>query len=325
MQPLHIRIAQCLMITAFVMIAGQTSAAAEKITVFPDSLIMGTDITLGKISVIEGSLNTISSLENIAICSAPLPKKTRTISRALILSRIRKAGFEDPALELKCPEYVTVTADHIEFSRADIEKIIKNHIYDNISWNKNHVDIQNIICKPVVLPKGRVSYSFNPDGRDKDFISTYNDEILFTVDNKYKKSIRISARIIVVRPVLATTRVIERNDLIQREDLILAPRDITACADHILTDFSTIIGKSAKTRINADTLIKDNMIGSAPAVKKGDPITIYLENPFMKLTAPGKALERGAVGETIKVANTASSSEIYAVVRNSKSVEVLNR
>jgi flagella basal body P-ring formation protein FlgA len=65
------------------------------------------------------------------------------------------------------------------------------------------------------------------------------------------------------------------------------------------------------------------MIGSNNVVKRGDIVTILLENEKMKLSVPARALERGAVGDTIRVVNTSSDKEVYAVVKSSKTVEVI--
>jgi len=314
-----------LVITGLLLMSTGNSAAGNKITIHPETLVTGTKVYLRDIATIEGSLNAIKNLGNILICSAPSPRKTRSISSSLIKSRLRRADCIGENCPLDCPDRVQVKSDYIEYSRTDIEAIIKKHIYKNISWNKHQVEIKNIFCKPVVLPRGRVSYSFNPAERDKSFIANYHDEILFCVDNDYKKKIHISARINVVCPVVVATRTIERNTVIQHQDLKLAMREITTCSDHIHTNLESVIGKSTRIRIDAYTMIRDKMVVAAPAVHKGDPVTIFLENRFIKLTVPGKALQRGAVGETIKVTNISSDQDIYAVVRSSKNVEVMFR
>ncbi len=299
------------------------SASVESIKIHQESLISGTKVLLGEISTIEGQLDAIEEIENIVLCSAPKPKKSRDISRALIISRLRKNGVLTDKVEIICPEKVVIKSDFIEFSQRDLENIIKKHIRGNVTWDQNFVEIRNILCKSVVLPKGNVSYSFSSNNDKVDFIGIFNDQITFVVDNTYKRKTRVSAKIVVVTPVAVSTRIIERNRLIKPEDIKLIPKDITNCSDHILTDLSLIIGKNAKTRINPGVMIKEKMLGSSPVVKKGDMVTIFLENEFMKLSVPGKVLERGAIGESIKVSNTSSDTDIYAVVRNSKTVEVV--
>ena len=49
-------------------------------------------------------------------------------------------------------------------------------------------------------------------------------------------------------------------------------------------------------------------------VHKGDLVIIVLNTPSLQLTAQGKALEDGAMGAAIRVANTQSGRVIDAVV-----------
>jgi flagella basal body P-ring formation protein FlgA len=185
-----------------------------------------------------------------------------------------------------------------------------------------YVKIKNIICSPVILPQGEVSYRFSLNNNN-DYIGSYNQEIIFVVDNNYKKKVRVSANIVVSTPVAVSTKVIERNSTIRPGDIKLIPRDITGISDHIFTDLNLLIGKKAKNRINFDTVIRKKTIGSNNVVKRGDIVTIYLENEQIKLSVPARALERGAVGDTIRVVNTSSDKEVYAVVKSSKTVEVI--
>jgi len=297
------------------------SGTIKSIEVHKDSLVSGTKVLLGEISTIDGSLDGKEDIENIIICSAPRPKNTKVISRELIFSSIKKSGVLTDELIFNCPEKVNVRSGYIEFSRNDIKKIIIEHIRKNMSWDMKYVEIKNIISNPLVLPQGEVSYSFSSN--DKDYIGSYNDEITFVVNSNYRKKLRISANIVVVAPVAVSSNIIERNSTIKPEDIKLVPRDITGIYEYTTTDLSSIIGKRAKNRISRDAVIRKNMLGLNNVVKRGDMVTIFLENEQIKLSVPARALERGAVGDTIKVVNTSSDKEVYAVVKSSKSVEVI--
>lgn len=299
------------------------SGTVKLIDVHKDSLVSGTKVLLGEISTIDGSLDGIEDVENIIICSAPKPKCTKVISRDLILTVLRKNGVSTDSLNLNCPDKVKVISGYIELSRNDIQKIIIEHVRKNVTWDMKHVQIENIICNSLVLPQGEVSYSFRSNNNNNDFIGSYNDEITFAVDNNYKKKVRVSATINVVAPVAVSTNIIERDSTIKPEDVKLVPRDITSIYELITADLSSIIGMRAKTSISRDAVVRKNMIGLNNVVQKGDIVTIFLENDQIKLSVPAKALERGAVGETIKVVNTSSDKEVYAVVKSSKSVEVI--
>jgi len=298
------------------------SGIVKSIDVHKDSLISGTKVLLGEISTIEGSLDGIEDIENIIICSAPSPKSTKILRRNLILTSLKKRGVLKDSINFNCPDKVNVLSGHIEFRRNDIEEIFIEHIRENIAWDMKYVQIKNIICKPLVLPQGEVSYSFSSNNNNE-YIGNYNDEITFVVDNNYRKKVRVSANIVIVVPVAVSTNVIERNSTIKPGDIKLVSRDITGISDHISTDLNSIIGKRAKTRINSETAIRKNMVGINNVVKRGDRVTILLENKQIKLSVPARALERGAVGDTIRVINTSSEKEVYAVVKSSKTVEVI--
>ena len=298
------------------------SGTVQSINVHKDSLVSGTKVLLGEISTIDGSLDGIQNVENIIICSAPSPKNKKVISRDTIFTALRKSGVLTDTINFNCPDKVNLRSGYIEFSRKDIKKIIIEHIRKNITWDMKYVQIKNVICSPVVLPQGEVSYSFSLNNKN-DYIGSYKEEIIFVVDNNYKKKVRVSANIVVATPVAVSTKVIERNSTIKPGDIKLMPRDITGISDHIFTDVTVLVGKKAKNRINFETVIRKKMIGLNNVIKRGDIVTIYLENKQIKLSVPARALERGAVGDTIRVVNTSSDKEVYAVVKSSKTVEVI--
>jgi flagella basal body P-ring formation protein FlgA len=297
------------------------SGTVKSIKVHKDSLVSGTKVLLGEISTIDGSLDGIQDVENIIICSAPSPKNIKVISRDSIFTALRKSGVLTDTINFNCPDKVNVRSGYIEFSHNDIKKIIIEHIRKNITWDMKYVQIKNVICNPVVLPKGEVSYRFSSNNNN-DFIGSYNEEIIFIVDNNYRKKVRVFANIVVATPVVVSTKVIKRNSTIKPGDIKLLPRDITGISDHIFIDVNLLVGKKAKTRINFEKVIRKKMIGSNNVVKRGDIVTIHLENEQLKLSVPARALERGAVGDTIRVVNTSSDKEIYAVIKSSKTVEV---
>ena len=59
-----------------------------------------------------------------------------------------------------------------------------------------------------------------------------------------------------------------------------------------------------------------------PAVEKGDRVVIKAENNELLITASGKALEEGCVGDQIRVLNVSSGREIIATITTTDLVEV---
>jgi flagella basal body P-ring formation protein FlgA len=64
------------------------------------------------------------------------------------------------------------------------------------------------------------------------------------------------------------------------------------------------------------------MLEKSPIVDRGDMVTILAESGDLRVTVPGRVLERGYLGELIRVQNSMSKKKIYARVINNSTVMV---
>ena len=83
-----------------------------------------------------------------------------------------------------------------------------------------------------------------------------------------------------------------------------------------------LIGKAARRILRAGETVRAGDIAEPIVVHKGDLVTIALNTPGMQLTAQGKAVEDGAMGASIRVANTQSNRVIDAVVAGPNQVVI---
>jgi flagella basal body P-ring formation protein FlgA len=98
------------------------------------------------------------------------------------------------------------------------------------------------------------------------------------------------------------------------------PRERLA-SDAILNP-QQLIGKAARRILRAGETVRTGDIAEPVVVHKGELVTIALNTPGMQLTAQGKAVEDGAMGASIRVANTQSSRVIDAVVAGPNQVVI---
>ena len=62
---------------------------------------------------------------------------------------------------------------------------------------------------------------------------------------------------------------------------------------------------------------------SAPRlVTRGSLVTIKVETPYMMVTAQGRALQDGAMGDTVRVTNTQSNRTIEGIVASAGVVRI---
>ena len=95
-------------------------------------------------------------------------------------------------------------------------------------------------------------------------------------------------------------------------DTIKVPRERVG-AD-MATDAQQLVGKSPRRPLEAGIPVHLGDLALPLLVHKGELVTILLETASLQLTAQGKALEDGANGALVRVANTKSSRVIDATV-----------
>lgn len=135
--------------------------------------------------------------------------------------------------------------------------------------------------------------------------------------------IRGEAKALVNVPAL--NRTIRAGETIAASDLIWITeeqRTLRGGKAGVAMRADDLIGKAARKTLTAQTAIKFDDIQSPLLVKRGDLVTIALENSAMQLTARGRAMSDGAHGEVIKVSNIASNRVIEARVSGDKQVSV---
>jgi flagella basal body P-ring formation protein FlgA len=82
-----------------------------------------------------------------------------------------------------------------------------------------------------------------------------------------------------------------------------------------------IVGKAAKKEMSAGQMITRQMLEERVMVAKGDMVNLTLENDKLLIQARGVALEKGAIGDSVRV-KSASGKEISGRVTGSNSISV---
>lgn len=83
-----------------------------------------------------------------------------------------------------------------------------------------------------------------------------------------------------------------------------------------------IVGKRLKRSVQKNTVITKDLLEDEYLVKKGDVVTVKFENEKMMISTKAISLERGKLGDTIKVKNMTSGKEIVGLISGAKEVTV---
>lgn len=137
-----------------------------------------------------------------------------------------------------------------------------------------------------------------------------------------RQSLAVSGRSanLVKVPVLNVQR--NTGEIIEESDISMVEMEESALDARAVTSAKDLIGKKAGRLITAQSVIRDNMISAPTAVHKNTLIAIVYQSDAITITGQVKALEDGAIGETIRVFNAQSKRTLDAVVSGPDQVQI---
>lgn len=124
----------------------------------------------------------------------------------------------------------------------------------------------------------------------------------------------ISATVLVAAVALPTGRTISAADL------VLVQRDVTALPD-ALSDPHAVVGMASRRSIRAGEPVRESWLAQSTAVRRGAVVSIVAHSDNIEVTAPGEALDSGALDAVIRVRNTSNGKVIRARVISNTNVE----
>ena len=220
-------------------------------------------------------------------------------------------------------EIATISSQgHQSIDENKFQKLFKGYLCERLAKAETDIHISGFKIlgnKPV--PYGKLSFQlFQKD--EKALEGHVRLVAAVNVDESEQNRVKLSGWVDVFESVVCTSRDLKKGDLMEKTDLYLSRRNISRLPSSILTDMSKAVGLMAKHNIKKDTPVKDWMLEKAPIVNRGDIVTISAESPGLRVTVPGRVLEKGYLGEHVRVQNAMSDKAVYAIVINHTTVIV---
>ena len=295
-----------LILASFLLLAARPCLAEALLR--PEIVVDGDVVKLG--DVFEG----IGDKAGIAIARAPLPGKRVTVDAAW-LARVAGAyqvgwrpqsNFEQAVIERNGIE---IPEDQI---RTRILEALNRHgVPDNaeLDW-ANHGAV-------LVVPVGTADQIAVRD-------LTYDDRYgRFTATLEAGATrMHVAGRVFRTAEVPVLAHSLNRGDVIDAHALTWAKVRELAVRRDILTDTASIVGMVAHQPLKSGQMVSSNDIERQLAVAKGALVTMVLNAGTLNLTAQGRAVEQGSVGDTIRITNTHSNMTVEGKIEGLNLVSV---
>ena len=207
-------------------------------------------------------------------------------------------------------------------SDATFREIFRDYLCQYLGKGKSDVMVSRLkVLGNKSVPPGKINIRLFQ--KDKRRLEGYVRLVaIISVNGVVKNKVRLSGWVDVFESVVCACRNFKKGGIIKEDDLCLVRKNISRLSPNIVTDTSKVVGLMVKHTIRKDTCIKEWMLGKPLIVKRGDMITILAESGNLRVTAPGRVLAKGHIGELIRVQNSMSNKVIYAKVINNSTVSV---
>jgi flagella basal body P-ring formation protein FlgA len=124
--------------------------------------------------------------------------------------------------------------------------------------------------------------------------------------------------------IVVPVRDIGRGETIAESDLsyeIVAPESVMS---NTATSMDALVGMQTRRVLHQGESVRNDDVRHPILVTKGSTVTMTFEAPGITLTAVGRAMSEGGVGDTVTVLNPASYRQISAVVTGAGTVRAEN-
>ncbi len=278
-----------------------------------ETIVTGAIITLG--DVIDGA----GPAASVAIARSPEPGQERVFSAAHIYAVARAKGVAlGPVSSIGS---VVVRRGGKRIDTSEIKEAIRDALVEKAGVGDLRVDLANPnLAFHVLLETSNdlEVYGLAYDRRSGRFSAT----VVAAAGNRGATRLGVSGRAVRVMKIPVPAHRIDKGRIIAQEDL----EWVEVRNDHVnaqtVTDLGGLVGMSPRIRLRAGRPIRAVDLRAPLVVEKGAPVTMVFRTRGMLLTAGGRAIDEGAMGDTVRVRNVKSQLVVDAVIIGSGVVTV---
>lgn len=293
------------------------------ITVRPQALVEGPEITIGDVAEVRGkTAHIVDKVRSIVIGQSPAAGEERNVPGGYVVTRLKQHGYYDDDVQIEVPDKIRITRAFQRLEAREIEAAVVQAIQRHMTWEPTQTTVHELRgIEAVLLPQGRVEYDVTFP-LNSDFLGPTSFTVAFRVAGNVESRLYGTAYIEVSQDVVTTVRPIARNEIIEAADVHLTRLNMARVPRRVYLRAEEVIGKRTRRSLQANTVIHTYEVENLPTVQRGDVVLMLAESSLLKVSTMGEALESGMRGETIRVKNITSNREVRAIIVDKKTVKV---
>jgi len=132
----------------------------------------------------------------------------------------------------------------------------------------------------------------------------------------------VTGRVTVKREVAVLSKRLEAGTVVGEADVdwLLVPD--TRLTSDMITDMTQLVGRELRRDTAEGQPIRSRDLLAPRLITRGSIVTLKVETPYLLVTAQGRALQDGSIGDTVRITNTQSNRVVTGTVESSGVVRV---
>ncbi len=287
------------------------------VTLKPEAVIAGPTVHLGDL---------FDGLENLGGIAATPVARAPTLGASVDL--------DAHWLSALARTYGLAWRPQSQFDRIRVERaarIVDNHeierlLQDALRQQGGNSEITLLLDNPnqrILLPAemegGMTVTNLSHDPRNGRFIAL----LAANARGSAEVQAKITGRAIEMAEVPVLSRRMVPGEIVGEDDIEWMAVPADRIARNVVVNQVNIVGMTPRRPVRAGEQLRSGEFQAPIVVAKNNLVSVHLRTERLRLTAQGRALEDGSMGEVIRVMNTASNTVINAVVVAAGKVQVI--
>ena len=161
-----------------------------------------------------------------------------------------------------------------------------------------------------------ISFARVPDGQGNGLCL-----VEFVAKDVRERNAYVGFRVFKKKALFVMKRAGKRGDVLTASDIAEKDTFLTGATSYPASR-EEVVGKKLRKDLPAGTVITSQVLEEQVMVQSGEIVSVVVDNPRLAIHTSGKALERGRLGDTVRVKNLTSGKEIYGKVTGTSTVTV---
>lgn len=283
----------------------------------------GNVLTTGKIIYLKDVADVLPpDAGGISLGAAPLPGTKRIIEKESVLMLLKKNYGSSIKVVFKGAGKAVIVSQSFEVSRNDVENFLKKSLSEIFGRNEEDVSVEIVsFPSPLLLPSDK--YELRVPVKKLKLSSFLSVPVEVVVGESVYRRMVCGVKLHVYGKVYAVSKPFLKGDLFSGDAVVAGTDDIARLPYDIVTDPASLLNKVAKENIAEGSVLRESSFVYAKIVHTGDELEILGKVGDITVTAKGRALQDGKIGDVIRVENVDSKKFVHAKILSSVSVEVV--